>query len=114
MTPKRLTSEISVSPQLHIGEMSLVHALGFRSVICNRPDGEAVDQPLFETIRQLGLNSGIETAYVPLKPEKSTDEDLALMTEMVHQLPKPILAYCGTGARSEALLKKIIESDHEA
>ena len=114
MTPKRLTSEISVSPQLHSGEMSLVHALGFRSVICNRPDGEAVDQPLFETIRQLGLNSGIETAYVPLKPEKTTDEDLALMTEMVDQLPKTILAFCGTGARSEALLKKIIESDHDA
>ena len=114
MTPKRLTSEISVSPQLHIGEMTLVHALGFRSVICNRPDGEANDQPLFETIRQLGLNSGIETVYVPLKTEVTTDEDLAFMTETVHKLPKPILAYCGTGARSETLLRKIIESEHDA
>ena len=41
----KLNEEVSVSGQLTAEMVEQVKALGFASVICNRPDGEGPDQP---------------------------------------------------------------------
>ena len=42
---KHLTPFIAVAPQLQPGDMGMLAAAGFRSVINNRPDGEEPGQP---------------------------------------------------------------------
>src|SRR3546814_18077986 len=41
----KLTSRLSTSPQIRPDEVEEVAAAGFRSIICNRPDGEDQGQP---------------------------------------------------------------------
>jgi uncharacterized protein (TIGR01244 family) len=41
----KLTPFLAVSPQIAKADLGALAAQGFRAVINNRPDGEAVDQP---------------------------------------------------------------------
>ena len=45
MDIRKITDELSVAPQIKAAEVPAIAAAGFRSVICNRPDGESSDQP---------------------------------------------------------------------
>ena len=61
MDIRKLAPEVSVSAQTAASDMAAMQAAGFRSIICNRPDGEAADKPNFEKSRRLrdvgtGLN----------------------------------------------------------
>ncbi|WP_456264709.1 beta-lactamase hydrolase domain-containing protein [Caballeronia glebae] len=39
MVVYRLTEELTVSPQITIDDVETLHKLGFRSIVCHRPDG---------------------------------------------------------------------------
>ena len=47
MEINRVDNDISVSPQIAASDLATIAEAGFRTVICNRPDGEGNDQPLF-------------------------------------------------------------------
>ena len=51
-----LTGELSVAPQIAAHDLKALHEAGFKSVICNRPDGEAADQPTFDEIERAALD----------------------------------------------------------
>jgi sulfide:quinone oxidoreductase len=108
---KKLTPEISVSAQPSARDIALVHTLGFKSLVCNRPDGEALDQSLFEEIQQAATYAGLEAAYLPIETDGPTDEDVDKMAELLKTLPSPVLAYCETGARCEALVTAIMAKE---
>lgn len=108
---KRLTPEISVCAQPSAKDLALIHTLGFKSVICNRPDGEAIDQHLFGEIRQAATYSGLESAYLPIAVSGPTDDDVEALAKMLASMPRPVLAYCETGARSEALVNALLMQD---
>ncbi len=110
MKHKHINDDFSISGQVKTDDVALLHAMGFRSLICNRPDGEALDQPLFEAIREVAKRSDIDTAYVPVKSETPTEEEVDKLRECLSRLPKPVLAYCRTGARSEALMGRLINA----
>lgn len=98
-----LSSELSVSPQLNLVDLAHVLSAGFRSIICNRPDGEATDQPNFQDIAQEAGRLGIEAHYLPVQSGKATDADAAMFAHLMQELPKPVMAYCKTGTRSATL-----------
>lgn len=98
-----ISTELSVAPQVLPEDMPAVAAAGFRSVICNRPDGEAPDQPSFEEIETAALAAGLEVVYQPVTPGKVADADAAAFAEAMMRLPKPALAFCRTGTRSATL-----------
>jgi sulfide:quinone oxidoreductase len=101
---KKLSSEISVSAQPSARDLALIHTLGFKSIVCNRPDGEAIDQSLYGEIAQASEYAGLKTAYLPIEQDGPTSDDILKMAELVKTLPHPILAYCETGARCETLV----------
>ncbi|RLJ60099.1 sulfide:quinone oxidoreductase [Litoreibacter meonggei] len=101
---KKVTPEISVSAQPSPKDLALIHTLGFKSIVSNRPDGEAIDQSLYEEMRQAAIYAGLEAAYLPIEESGPTGEDVEKMADLLKALPTPILAYCETGARCEALV----------
>ena len=105
MDIKYLRPGLSVAPQLHPEDMAAVVAAGFRAVICNRPDGEADDQPTAAAVRTAAERVGLAFAHVPAIPGAMTDADAAAMRAALDSLPAPVLAYCRSGARAEALDK---------
>ena len=100
---KKLTEEISVSPQLTASDVADIAARGYRSIICNRPDGEGADQPSYAEIEKAAREHGVATAYLPVSTGKVSDQDAEAFEAALAELPKPILAYCRSGTRSATL-----------
>ena len=65
---KQLTEQFSVSAQLTADEVKALANRGIKSLICNRPDGEAADQPNVAEIDTAASEAGIELAYLPVEP----------------------------------------------
>jgi sulfide:quinone oxidoreductase len=105
MDIKFIRPGLSVAAQLRPDDMAAVAAAGFRSVICNRPDGEADDQPTAAMVQAAAESAGLAFAHVPAIPGAMTDADAAAMRTALDSLPAPVLAYCRSGARAEALDK---------
>ncbi|MDH6153452.1 MULTISPECIES: bifunctional protein tyrosine phosphatase family protein/NAD(P)/FAD-dependent oxidoreductase [Paraburkholderia] len=103
MDIRSLDPSLCASPQLSPEDMVAVAAAGFRSVICNRPDGEGADQPTFSEIEAAARELGIAARYLPVESGKVGDAQAAQFGELMQALPKPVLAYCRTGMRAATL-----------
>lgn len=102
MRPKKITDQFSVSGQIKPADIAAVKQLGFRSIIANRPDGEGWGQPRFEEIEKAAADAGLPARYIPISRGIS-ESDLQEFAKAFTELPKPVLAYCRSGARSATL-----------
>lgn len=100
MDIKKLTDEISVVAQIAPEDVAEAATRGFKSIISNRPDGEAPGQPDFAAISARAASAGLEARYIPIVPGRLTPGDVAAFSDALDKLPKPILAYCRSGTRS--------------
>ena len=100
---RTIDSGLAVSPQIELAEVSAVAEAGYKSIICNRPDGEAADQPTHEEMRKAAEQAGLEFRYLPVTPGMVMDETAADFGTALTELPGPVLAYCRTGTRSATL-----------
>ena len=103
MTPKTIDQTLSVSEQIKAEDLPAIAAAGFKSIICNRPDGEGADQPVFAEIEAAAKAIGLVSNYQPIISGKVGDEDATAFGKLMDTLPKPIFAYCRTGTRSTTL-----------
>ena len=100
---RKISPEISVSPQITPEDVARLAEAGYRAIICNRPDGEGMDQPTFDEVEQAARAAGLEIRYQPIDHGKVTDADAEAFGEMLTALPKPVVAYCRSGTRSATL-----------
>ncbi len=103
MDIRKVTSHVSVSPQITEADLEQIINAGFKSVICNRPDGEGPDQPTSTEIEQVANKLGLAFAYQPVTSGKVTQQDAEDFYHLAQTMPGPILAYCRTGTRSVTL-----------
>ncbi len=103
MDVRRLTDELAVSGQITADDVARISAAGFRSIVCNRPDGEAADQTPFSEIEAAAKACGIEIVWQPVDGRQVTDDDGVKFGEIVAGLEVPVLAYCRTGTRCTVL-----------
>ena len=103
MSNKRLSPDISVSPQIRQEDLLAIADQGFRAIICNRPDGEDEGQPSAAAMRDATERAGLGFAHVPVISRAVSAADARKMADALASLPGPVLAYCRSGARSEAL-----------
>ena len=100
MKAKQVTDEFAVAEQLTADDVDMMAAAGFKTIICNRPDGESHGQPLRAEIQAVAEDHGIKFHYIPVVSGQLSLEDVAAFTEALDEAPKPILAYCRSGTRS--------------
>ncbi|WP_210644445.1 MULTISPECIES: bifunctional protein tyrosine phosphatase family protein/NAD(P)/FAD-dependent oxidoreductase [unclassified Pseudomonas] len=103
MDIRHLAPGLSVSEQIFPNQLNELKNAGFRAIICNRPDGEGSDQPLFAEIKRVAQAIGIEAHYLPAESGKVTDEQGVAFGKLLESVPKPILAYCRSGMRSTTM-----------
>jgi sulfide:quinone oxidoreductase len=99
----KLTPFLAVSPQIAEADLGALAAQGFRTVINNRPDSEAEDQPASATLAAAAERVGLDYRHVPAISGKITDDDVAAFAEALDQVKGPVLAFCRTGTRSTTL-----------
>ncbi|WP_210559739.1 bifunctional protein tyrosine phosphatase family protein/NAD(P)/FAD-dependent oxidoreductase [Psychrosphaera aestuarii] len=100
---KNVTENFSVSPQITVDDVEKISALGFKSIMCNRPDGESAEQVTFDEIQQRATELGLTCIHVPVPSAKVTEQEVTDFKSKLDALPSPTLAYCRTGTRSITL-----------
>jgi uncharacterized protein (TIGR01244 family) len=103
MDLRPVTPTYSVAGQISVEDLAAIKAAGFQSIVCHRPDGEAADQPSFDSIKQAAEALGIEARHIPVGPMGVTAEAVREMVDAIEELPQPMLGYCRSGARSTAI-----------
>jgi sulfide:quinone oxidoreductase len=103
MDIRTLTEELAVGPQIAAADVAAIAAAGFHSIVCNRPDGEGADQPLFSEIERAATQQGMQIRYLPVESGKVTDAQAAEFGMLMARLPRPVFAYCRTGTRCATL-----------
>jgi sulfide:quinone oxidoreductase len=103
MKLQKLTDQLAVADQITEQDIRAIAEQGYRAIICNRPDGEGADQPLYAEIERRAKEQGLAIAFLPAESGKVTDEQGAAFGKLMAELPKPVLAYCRTGMRSTTM-----------
>jgi uncharacterized protein (TIGR01244 family) len=96
--------DVYVAPQLDPEAMALAAEAGFRSVVNNRPDFEhEPDQPTNASIEAAARAVGLEYRFLPVESAYQSPEEIAAFAKLLQELPRPLLVFCRSGARSTRL-----------
>lgn len=99
-----LTPDVCVAPQLTPEAMAEAAAMGFKSVVNNRPDFEhGPDQPTSAAIQAAAQAAGLEYRHLPVAGGYQSPEEIAAFARLLEELPRPLLVFCRSGARSTRL-----------
>jgi uncharacterized protein (TIGR01244 family) len=101
---RQIAADVCVAPQLTPDAMAELARLGFRSVINNRPDfEEGPGQPTSASVEAAARAAGLEYVHLPVQPGYQSPDEIARFGQLLSQLPRPVLAFCRSGARSTKL-----------
>lgn len=103
MNIKKIHSQLSVSEQIVAADVQAIAQQGFKSIICNRPDGEVPNQPSAAEIEAQALAAGLVFRHQPVETGKVSPEQGMAFGQLLQELPQPVLAYCRSGTRSTTL-----------
>ena len=104
MNPQPLTPTFAVSPQITPTDIEALKAMGYRTLINNRPDDEEPGQPRSAEIETAAHAAGLAYAHIPVAGSL-TPEAVQATQAALASLPQPILAFCRSGARSTYLFQ---------
>lgn len=106
---RAVAPDVCVAPQLGPEHMAEIARAGFRSVVNNRPDFEyGPDQPTNAAIEAAARAAGLEYRFLPVNPAFQSPEDIAAFAQLLAEMPRPILAFCRSGARSAKLFAQAV------
>ena len=100
---KQLVDGFYVAGQLQDRDFAAAAARGVRTVVNNRPDGEAPDQLPHAQAAAAAHAAGLDYHYLPVVNGHLTIETVEVMRELMADVDGPILAYCRSGTRSTFL-----------
>lgn len=101
---RQLADDVFVAPQLAAADMAEVARAGFQSVVNNRPDFEGgPDQPTSAAVGAAAEAAGLVYRHLPVPSAHQTPEDVVAFAALMVELPRPVLMFCRSGARSSRL-----------
>jgi uncharacterized protein (TIGR01244 family) len=99
-----IAPDICAAPQLTPDAMAQAAAMGFKSVVNNRPDFEhGPDQPTSAEIQAAAQAAGLQYRHLPVAGGYQSPEEIAAMAALLAELPRPLLMFCRSGTRSARL-----------
>jgi uncharacterized protein (TIGR01244 family) len=106
---KQIAADYAVSGQIDLEDLTGLRNAGFKSIICNRPDNEDMSQTAADVIRTAVLAAGLEHRFIPVSGTYgASPENVDATIAALDELPRPILAYCRSGARSANLYQMAV------
>jgi len=95
-----LAPQVYVSGQLFEHDLRLAAKQGVRSIMNNRPDGEALGQPESADLAKTAEALGMTFVHLPVDPRSITAQDVEEFAKACDELERPLLIFCRSGARS--------------
>ena len=101
---RAVAPDVCVAPQLTPDAMAEAARAGFKSVVNNRPDFEhGPDQPTSAQVEAAAKAAGLQYRHLPVDGGYQSPEEIAAFAELLKELPRPLLLFCRSGARSTRL-----------
>ncbi|WP_163266072.1 TIGR01244 family sulfur transferase [Chelativorans alearense] len=98
MDIRQVNEDFAVTGQIAPVQVAGIADAGFRSIVCNRPDTEDGAVP-HEAVEEAARKAGLEFRFLPVVSGAITEENVRDMAATLESLPRPVLAYCRSGAR---------------
>ena len=103
---RAIAADVCVAPQLAPESMAEAARAGFKSVVINRPDFEhGPDQPTSAVIEAAATAAGLAYRWLPVDGGYQSPEQATAMARLLQELPRPMLMFCRSGARSARLFQ---------
>lgn len=96
---RRVTDQLSVSPQIALDDLARAAGEGFKLVINNRPDGEEPGQPTSAEVEAAARAAGLDYVHIPVRGGPTPDQ-VEANHRAVEAAGGPVLAFCRSGTRS--------------
>ena len=103
MQIRQLTLELFISPQIRAGDIDVLAAQGYRTIINNRPDKDDEGQPSSAELESAARRNGMDYRHIPIVPGQLTDRAIEAFVAAMREAKGPVLAFCRTGTRSASL-----------
>jgi sulfide:quinone oxidoreductase len=100
---RKINDRVSVSGQILPSDIETIKQAGFVSIINNRPDGEALDQPASAQIAEAAQAAGLGYYEIPMGREGVTPDMVAATRTALEESDGPVFAFCRSGTRSTTL-----------
>jgi uncharacterized protein (TIGR01244 family) len=115
MDARRIAPDFVVSGQIEASDVAEIAKAGFKSIICNRPDDEQPGQTNFSIIEAQALANGLAFRNIPVSGQFGVSmENVEMTVDALEELPRPIFAYCRSGARSTNLYQMAVAKGGQA
>ncbi len=99
MQVHKVTEKFTISGQISASDVPLIKASGFKTIMCNRPDGEEFGQPTAAIIKKAAEDHEMKFFYLPLGRSAITNELLEGFRDVVNGDHGSVFAYCRSGNR---------------
>lgn len=103
MNLRQITPEFAVAPQIMPADIPALAAIGYRTIINNRPDDEVDAATGAAAMEQAARVAGLAYHHLPYLPGNMTPELVDAFTATLAGCEGPVLAYCRSGTRSSHL-----------
>lgn len=100
---RKLSDSVLASPQLTLADVETARSDGVKTIINNRPEGEAADQTPGPLIEAAARKAGMGYVSIPIRPGQFTEAQVQAMADTLSRAEGTVLAYCRTGTRSTLL-----------
>lgn len=90
---------ISVSGQICLADIDDLARRGVAVLVCNRPDGEALEQTAYSQVEERAKELGMQVHSIAFAAGKITQQHRQQFSKLIYS-DKRLRAYCRTGSRS--------------
>ena len=102
-SPTEIAPGFAVTVQPDALDIAHLAALGYRTIINNRPDGEEAGQMPAASARAEAERLGLAYVHIPVTSDMISGADVAAFDRAIRESPSPVVAHCRSGTRSYLL-----------
>lgn len=109
MNPSQVSEDFYSAGQISLEDVPQIAALGFKTIINCRPDGEGgEEQPSNAEVQLAAEKCGLRYFYFPVAMGTPGVEHAEALAAALANAPKPILGFCRSGMRAGNLYKAVV------
>lgn len=105
---RQIDDDYAVTGLVEAGDLDRIKELGFKSLVCHRPDHEAPDQALYADIEARAAELGLDIRHIPIGTSGMTADSVTAMVDALDDFARPMLGFCRSGARSTAVYQQAL------
>ncbi len=100
MDIRQVTPDYAVAPQIDLADLAALVAMGFTTLINNRPDAEVPPDLQSAVMKNAAEAAGLVYVDNPVINGAMTIDMVTAQGQAIVAAPGPVLAYCRSGTRS--------------